>query len=69
MEVAVPLALRLGGPLATETDGWNIYEAIVSYCVLLGGFSGLIVGISGTIVLSVIRLVIVIRRLTLRKAT
>jgi hypothetical protein len=55
MEVARPLAIRIGGQAALDSTPWKIFQAIVSDGILLIGASAIIIGIVGAIVLAVAR--------------
>ncbi len=55
MEIAVPLAVRIGGQAALTSTPWKIFQGIVSDGILLVGASAVIVGIFGAIILAVSR--------------
>ena len=54
-EVALPLAERIGGPFATESTGWLVYHAIVSYGIFLIAPGCIVVGMAGALVLAIMR--------------
>jgi hypothetical protein len=55
MEIAVPLALRVGGQGALDSTPWHIFQGIVSDGMILVGASAIVVGIFGAIVVGVTR--------------
>jgi len=56
MELANPLALRIGGPGALENAAWQIFSIILSDTMLLVGPGCIVIGAAGTIILSILRL-------------
>ena len=55
MEVAMPLAIRIGGEAALSSTPWKIFQGVVSDGILLVGAGAVIVGVGGAIVLAVSR--------------
>ena len=62
MEIAMPLAVRVGGQAALSSTPWKIFQAFVSDSILLIGASAMIVGVGGAIVLAVSRAWMELRR-------
>lgn len=55
MELAGPLALRIGGPDALQGSAWQVFSIILSDTMLLVGPGCIVIGWAGAIVLSTIR--------------
>ena len=55
MEIAAPLAKRIGGEGALDSTPWLIFQGIVSDSMLLICGSALVIGLFGAIVLAFIR--------------
>jgi len=55
MEIAVPLAKRVGGDGVLYTTPWLIFQGVVSDSMLLICGSAIIVGMTGAIVLALMR--------------
>ncbi len=56
MEVARPLAEWIGGVNVAESTGWRVFHVIVSNVILLGTPVGIIIGLTGFIIMSIWRL-------------
>ncbi len=56
MELAEPLALRIGGPGALANSAWQIFSIILSDIILLIGPGCIVIGVLGALVLSIVRL-------------
>lgn len=54
-EVALPLAERIGGPFATESTGWLVYHAVVSYGIFLIVPGCIVIGMAGAFVLAIMQ--------------
>jgi hypothetical protein len=55
MEIALPLAVRIGGQAALESTPWKIFQGVVSDGILLIGAGAMIIGVVGAIILAVNR--------------
>jgi hypothetical protein len=55
MEIARPLAVRIGGEGALESTPWNIFQGFVSDGIMLIAGSAIIIGVFGAIILALAR--------------
>lgn len=57
VEIALPLAEWIGGFDASQSIAWRVFHVIISNIILLFTPVGIVIGIAGTIWLSILRLI------------